>query len=67
MRLEPLDESWLDEVAAPAADPHVRRFTRIPEPPPVNFARGWINRYVTARSSIGILIPCSRATSIARA
>lgn len=51
--LEPLDLTRLDEVAALAADPEVRRFTRIPEPPPADFARGWIERYITARREGG--------------
>ena len=49
VRLEPLDERWLDDVAALVADPDVLRFTRIPEPPPPEFERGWIQAYVTAR------------------
>ncbi len=31
------------------ADPEVRRFTRIAEPPPDGFARDWIAAYVAAR------------------
>lgn len=49
VRLEPLDERFLDDVAALVADPDVLRFTRIPEPPPPEFERGWIQAYVTAR------------------
>jgi RimJ/RimL family protein N-acetyltransferase len=49
LRFEPLDRRWLDDVAALAADPHVRRFTRIPEPPPERFAEEWIDRYVSGR------------------
>jgi len=45
VRLQPLDERWLDDVAELVADPHVRRFTRIPEPPPEDFARSWIDKY----------------------
>jgi hypothetical protein len=45
LRLAPLDERWLDDVAELVADPLVRRFTRIPEPPPQDFARSWIDRY----------------------
>jgi RimJ/RimL family protein N-acetyltransferase len=44
VRFQPLDERWLDDVAELVADPHVRRFTRIPEPPPQDFARSWIDR-----------------------
>jgi RimJ/RimL family protein N-acetyltransferase len=46
--LESLDLTRLDDVVALTADPNVRRFTRIPDPPPADFARGWIERYVTA-------------------
>ncbi len=45
VRLQPLDERWLDDVAELVADPQVRRFTRIPEPPPQDFARNWIDKY----------------------
>jgi RimJ/RimL family protein N-acetyltransferase len=45
VRLERLDERWLDQVADLVADPDVRRFTRIPEPPPDGFARTWIDAY----------------------
>jgi RimJ/RimL family protein N-acetyltransferase len=49
VRLEPLDERWLDDVGELVADPEVLRFTRIPEPPPMGFARGWIDRYTEGR------------------
>jgi RimJ/RimL family protein N-acetyltransferase len=49
VRFERLDERWLDEVADLVADPDVRRFTRIPEPPPDGFARSWIELYEAAR------------------
>lgn len=49
VRLERLDERWVDEVADLVADPEVRRFTRIPEPPPDGFARTWIDMYEAAR------------------
>lgn len=49
VRLERLDERWVDEVADLVADPDVRRFTRIPEPPPEGFARSWIDVYEVAR------------------
>jgi hypothetical protein len=45
VRLQRLDQRWLDDVAELVADPQVRRFTRIPEPPPQDFARTWIDRY----------------------
>ncbi len=49
VRLERLDERWLDEVADLVADPEVRRFTRIAEPPPEGFARDWIDAYESGR------------------
>jgi RimJ/RimL family protein N-acetyltransferase len=49
IRLEPLDERWLADVASLVADPGVRRFTRIPEPPPDGFARTWIASYEAGR------------------
>jgi Acetyltransferase (GNAT) domain len=49
LRLQPLDERWLDDVAELVADPQVRRFTRIPEPPPQAFARSWIDKYGEGR------------------
>lgn len=49
VRLERLDERWLDDVAKLVADPEVRRFTRIPEPPPDGFARTWISAYDSGR------------------
>jgi RimJ/RimL family protein N-acetyltransferase len=49
IRLECLDERWVDDVADLVADPGVRQFTRIPEPPPEGFARSWIDVYEAAR------------------
>lgn len=49
VRLERLDERWVDEVAALVADPEVRRFTRIAEPPPEGFADTWISAYDAGR------------------
>jgi RimJ/RimL family protein N-acetyltransferase len=49
VRLERLDERWLDEVAGLVADPEVLRFTRIPEPPPDGFVRSWIDMYEAGR------------------
>ena len=49
VRLEALDQRWLGEVNDLVADPDVRRFTRIPEPPPEDFARTWIEAYEAAR------------------
>jgi RimJ/RimL family protein N-acetyltransferase len=49
VRLERLDERWLDAVQDLVADPEVRRFTRIEEPPPEGFARSWIAAYEAGR------------------
>ena len=49
VRLESLDERWLDAVQDLVADPEVRRFTRIEEPPPEGFARSWIAAYEAGR------------------
>ena len=49
VRLERLDERWVDAVADLVADPEVLRFTRIPEPPPDGFARSWIGMYEAGR------------------
>ncbi|MGH2886254.1 MAG: GNAT family N-acetyltransferase, partial [Solirubrobacteraceae bacterium] len=49
VRLERLDDRWLDDVADLVADPDVLRFTRIAEPPPEGFARTWIGAYEAAR------------------
>jgi RimJ/RimL family protein N-acetyltransferase len=51
VRLEPLDERWLDDVTDLVADPEVLRFTRIPEPPPEDFAREWIEMYIEGRQA----------------
>src|SRR5437016_4030904 len=48
--LVPLDDRWLDDVAALVTDPAVLAFTRIPEPPPADFAQTWISSYATGRS-----------------
>jgi RimJ/RimL family protein N-acetyltransferase len=49
LRLEVLDERWIDDVAELVADPEVLRFTRIPEPPPEGFASSWIQSYGAGR------------------
>ena len=48
-RLEPLQARHLDDVRALVADPEVLRYTRIPEPPPDDFAESWIASYEAAR------------------
>lgn len=49
VRLEPLDERWLEDVAAVVADPEVLRFTRVPEPPPPGFEQRWVGSYIAGR------------------
>jgi RimJ/RimL family protein N-acetyltransferase len=49
IRLERLAASHLDAVSALMADPTVLRFTRIPEPPPPDFAERWLARYEAGR------------------
>jgi RimJ/RimL family protein N-acetyltransferase len=50
VRLEPLAQRHVDDVADLIADPDVLRFTRVPEPPPPDFARTWIDGYEAARA-----------------
>jgi RimJ/RimL family protein N-acetyltransferase len=49
IRLEPFGERHLDEVTAMLDDRDVLRFTRIPDPPPADFARHWLDRYAAGR------------------
>ncbi|MQA73258.1 MAG: GNAT family N-acetyltransferase [Solirubrobacterales bacterium] len=49
VRLEQLSEAHLSDVAELVADPDVRRFTRVPEPPPADFARRWLALYEAGR------------------
>jgi len=49
LRLEPFADAHLDEVEAILGDPDILRFTRVPEPPPPGFARGWMERYEAGR------------------
>jgi RimJ/RimL family protein N-acetyltransferase len=49
IRLEPLNSSHFEAVAALVEDPTVRRFTRIPEPPPPGFPELWLQRYEAGR------------------
>jgi RimJ/RimL family protein N-acetyltransferase len=43
--LERLSSLHLPDIEALAADPAMLRFTRVPEPVPVDFARTWLARY----------------------
>jgi RimJ/RimL family protein N-acetyltransferase len=46
IRLERLGERHLADLEALVHDPAVLRFTRVPDPPPENFATAWVERYV---------------------
>lgn len=47
--LRPLGPADLRFLAELVADPSTRRFTRIPEPPPPDFARTWLGAYEAGR------------------
>jgi RimJ/RimL family protein N-acetyltransferase len=49
LRLVPLAEEHLDDVGALLDDPDVLRFTRLPVPPPPDYARQWLDRYEAGR------------------
>jgi RimJ/RimL family protein N-acetyltransferase len=49
VRLVPLAETHLGDVAELLRDSDVLRFTRIPEPPPPDFPRQWVARYEAGR------------------
>jgi RimJ/RimL family protein N-acetyltransferase len=44
--LERLGDQHLADMAALTSDPDAVRFTRLPEPAPDDFARGWLDRYI---------------------
>jgi RimJ/RimL family protein N-acetyltransferase len=48
-RLVPLGEEHIDDVRALLDDPDILRFTRVPEPPPDDFAHRWVARYEQGR------------------
>jgi RimJ/RimL family protein N-acetyltransferase len=50
LRLEPLTEHHVADVADLIADPEVLRFTRVPEPPPPDFPQTWIGGYEQGRA-----------------
>jgi len=50
IRLEPLAERHVADVAALLEDPDVVRFTRVPEPVPPGFAEIWLGTYEAARA-----------------
>jgi hypothetical protein len=49
LRLELFAERHLPAVAELVGDPDVLHNTRIPEPPPPNFAAEWLRRYEARR------------------
>jgi RimJ/RimL family protein N-acetyltransferase len=49
LRLVPFGEEHLHDVRAMLEDPEILRFTRIPEPPPEDFPRRWLERYANGR------------------
>jgi RimJ/RimL family protein N-acetyltransferase len=49
IRLEPLSERHVPDVATIVDDPAVLRFTRLPDPPPEGFAAEWVRRYEEGR------------------
>jgi RimJ/RimL family protein N-acetyltransferase len=50
VRLEPVGEEHLPEVARLIADPDVLRFSRTPEPVPPGFERVWLDRVLAGRA-----------------
>jgi RimJ/RimL family protein N-acetyltransferase len=49
MRLEPVGPSHLEAISALLEDPDVLRFTRVPSPPPPDFAQTWFRFYEDGR------------------
>ena len=49
IELELFSEAHVPGVEALLDDPDTLRFTRVPEPPPADFARTWVTRYEAAR------------------
>ena len=50
IRLEAFSEAHLEGAARLVEDPDVLRFTRVPVPPPRDFARQWLARYEAGRA-----------------
>jgi ribosomal-protein-alanine N-acetyltransferase len=46
IRLRPLTPTDRNGFERLAADPSVRRFTRVPDPPPPGFVEAWLERYI---------------------
>lgn len=51
VRLVPLTDEHVPGVAEIVRDPDSIRFTRVPEPPPEDFATTWVRRYVEGRAT----------------
>ena len=51
MQLRPLAAADVDDVTELISDPTTLRHTRVPEPPPEGFARGWYERYEQGREA----------------
>src|SRR5436853_7753533 len=49
VRLEPLEESHLEAVAAMNDDPDVLRYTRVPDPVPAGWMQEWFEFYEQGR------------------
>jgi RimJ/RimL family protein N-acetyltransferase len=49
VRFEPFNEAHLDHIPALIADDDVMRFSRIPDPPPEDFPRHWLEMYERGR------------------
>ena len=49
LRLEPLAARHLPHLDALIADPAVLRYTRVSDPPPPGFSRGWLEMYEEGR------------------
>lgn len=51
VHLVPLSTEHVADLAEIVRDPDTRRFTRIPEPPPDDFATTWVERYAAGRET----------------
>jgi len=49
IRLVPFTEDHLPGLVGMMTDPDVLRFTRVPDPPPADFPRTWLTRYLNGR------------------
>lgn len=51
VRLVPLAREHVDDLAEIIRDPGSREFTRIPEPPPEDYATTWVERFAAGRET----------------